>query len=72
LADKIFKAQSLLELLVAIAVGTIMIGGSVLLMATSLRAYQSIKQRTAINSLSRQLSEIIISKPKMIGTAFMI
>ncbi len=56
------KAQSLLELLLSIGVGTILIGGSVLLMATSLRSYQSIKQRLTINSLSRQEAEVIISK----------
>jgi len=54
--------QSLLELLLSIAVGTILIGGSVLLMTTSLRSYQSIKQRLTINSLSRQETEVIISK----------
>ncbi len=57
-----FRGQSLLELLLSIGVGTILIGGSVLLMATSLRSYQSIKQRLTINSLSRQETEVIISK----------
>ena len=57
-----FCGQSLLELLLSIGVGTILIGGSVLLMATSLKSYQSIKQRLTINSLSRQEAEVIISK----------
>ncbi|HPP64901.1 MAG TPA: hypothetical protein PK418_01860 [Candidatus Paceibacterota bacterium] len=57
-----FRGQSLLELLLSIGVGTILIGGSVLLMATSLKSYQSIKQRLTINSLSRQEAEVIISK----------
>lgn len=56
-----FKAQSLLELLLSIAIGTILIGGSVLLMGTSLRGFSAIKQKTTINSLLRQQNEIIIS-----------
>lgn len=55
------RAQSLLELLLSIAVGVIMIGGSVLLMATSLRSYQLTKQKLIANSLLRQQNEIIIS-----------
>jgi len=55
------KAQSLLELLLSIAVGVIMIGGSVLLMSTSLRSYQDIKHKVTANSLLRQQDEIIIS-----------
>lgn len=56
-----FKAQSLLELLLSIAVGTIMIGGSVLLMTTSLKIYQSAKQKLTANSLLRQQNEVIVS-----------
>ncbi|MGB9726729.1 MAG: hypothetical protein ACPLXB_01415 [Minisyncoccia bacterium] len=56
-----FPAQSLLELLLSIAVGIIMIGGSVLLMSTSLRSYQLTKQKLTANSLLRQQNEVIIS-----------
>jgi len=61
---KLYRAQSLLELLLSVAVGTIMIGGSVLLMGVSLKNYQSIRQNLQANSLLRQYAEVIISLAK--------
>jgi len=55
-----YKAQSLLEILIAISVGVIMIGGSVLLTSVALRNYQAIRQRITVNSLLRQQSEVLI------------
>ena len=55
-----FKAQSLIEILVAISVGIILIGGSVLLTSVALRTYQTIRQKITVNSLLRQQSEVLI------------
>lgn len=58
---KFKKAQSLVELLVAISVGTILIGGSVTLMGVSLKSYASIRKHLQANVLIRQASEVIQS-----------
>jgi len=55
-----FKAQSLIEILVAISVGIILIGGSVLLISVALRSYEAIRQKITVNSLLRQQSEVLI------------
>ena len=51
--------QSLMEILVAVAVGTILIGGSADLMTLSLRNYKMVKQKLAANSLVHQEAEIV-------------
>ncbi len=48
---KRYKAQSLLEILVALGVGVIMIGGATTLMALSLRMFKSSRERYDINTL---------------------
>jgi len=58
---KLKKAQSLVELLVAISVGTILIGGSVTLMGVSLKSYASIRKHLQANVLIRQAIEVIQS-----------
>ena len=58
--NKKFQAQSLIEILIAISVGVIMIGGSVLLTSVALRTYQTIRQKITVNSLLRQQSEVLI------------
>jgi len=56
---KFKKAQSLVELLVAISIGTILIGGSVTLMGVSLKSYASIRKHLQANVLIRQTIEVI-------------
>ncbi len=58
---KRYKAQSLLEILVALGVGVIMIGGATTLMALSLRMFKSSRERYDINTLLRQQSESTIA-----------
>lgn len=55
------KAQSLVEILVAVAVGTILIGGSVGLMGVSLKSYGTVKKHLQANVLIRQGAEVIQS-----------
>lgn len=55
------RGQSLLEALLAIALGAIVIGGSVGLMGISLRVFQGVRQHYDANTLLRQTSEIIIA-----------
>ena len=52
------KGQSLVELLVAVAVGTILIGGSVSLMGVSLRGYRMFKRNLQSIVLTRQAAEV--------------
>jgi len=54
-----FKGQSLVELLVAISIGTILIGGSVALMGVSLKSYGVIRKHLQANVLIRQNIEVI-------------
>ncbi len=56
---KFKKGQSLVELLVAISIGTILIGGSVTLMGVSLKSYASIRKHLQANVLIRQTIEVI-------------
>jgi len=56
---KFLKGQSLVELLVALAVGTILIGGSVSLMGVSLRGYRMFKRNLQSIVLTRQATELI-------------
>ncbi|MGC8651551.1 MAG: type IV pilus modification PilV family protein, partial [Minisyncoccia bacterium] len=49
-----FRAQSLLEVLLAIALSVILIGGSVGLIGVSLRIFNNAKQYLQANSLMRQ------------------
>jgi len=58
------KAQSLLEALLSIALGTILIGGSVGLIVVSLKTFNTAKQHLQANSLMRQEAEIIQSLAK--------
>jgi len=53
------KAQSLVELLVAVAVGVILIGGSATLIGVSLRSYNTIQKHLQANFLIRQEAEAI-------------
>ncbi len=53
------KAQSLIEVLVAIGVGIILIGSSAILIGVSLQSYNSIKQHLQANFLIRQEAEVI-------------
>lgn len=55
------KGQSLVEILVAIAVGVILIGGSVALMGVSLKSYGTIRKHLQANVLIRQTTEVIQS-----------
>ena len=55
------KAQSLLEALLSISLGVILIGGSVGLIAVSLKTFNTAKQHLQANSLMRQTTEIIQS-----------
>ena len=55
------RGQSLIELLVAISVGTILIGGSVTLMGVSLKSYAGIRKHLQANVLIRQSAEVIQS-----------
>ena len=56
-----FRAQSLLEALLSIALGVILIGSSVGLIGLSLKSFNSVKQHLQANSLMRQTAEIIQS-----------
>ena len=58
---KFIRGQSLVELLVAVAIGTILIGGSVTLMGVSLKSYAGIRKHFQANVLIRQATEIIQS-----------
>jgi len=51
--------QSLIEIIVAVAIGVILIGSSVFLMGVSLRSYNSIKQHLQANILAREKTEAI-------------
>ena len=53
------RAQSLVEILVAISIGTILIGGSVTLMGVSLKSYGTIRKHLQANVLVRQAIEVI-------------
>jgi hypothetical protein len=55
------RGQSLLEALLSIALGVILIGGSVGLIGVSLRTFNTAKQHLQANSLVRQTAEILIS-----------
>ena len=55
------KAQSLVEILVAISVGVILIGSSTVLIGVSLKSYNSIRQHLQASFLIRQESEVIQS-----------
>jgi len=54
-----FLAQSLIEILVAVAVGVILVGSSTILIGVSLRSYDSIKLHLQSNMLIRQKAEAI-------------
>ena len=56
---KFKKGQSLVEILVAISIGTILIGGSVGLMGISLKSYAGIRKHFQANILIRQTIEVI-------------
>lgn len=56
---KFLRAQSLIELLVAISIGTILIGGSVTLMGVSLKSYAGIRKHLQANVLTRQTIEVV-------------
>ena len=56
---KFKKGQSLIELLVAMSVGTILIGSSVTLMGVSLKSYAGVRKHLQANVLIRQTIEII-------------
>jgi len=58
---KFKKGQSLIELLVAISVGTILIGGSAGLMGVSLKSYGTVRKHLQANVLIRQSAEVIQS-----------
>jgi len=58
---KFLKAQSLIELLVAVAIGTILIGGSVGLMSVSIKSYGTVKKHLQANVLIRESAEVIQS-----------
>jgi len=51
--------QSFIELLVAISIGTILIGGSVTLMGVSLKSYAGIRKHLQANVLIRESAEVI-------------
>ena len=53
------SGQSLIELLVAISIGTILIGGSAGLMGVSLKSYAGIRKHLQANILIRQATEVI-------------
>jgi len=55
------KGQSLIELLVAIAIGTILIGGSVGLIGVSIKSYGTVKKHLQANVLIRESAEVIQS-----------
>ena len=58
------KGQSLVEILVAVAIGTILIGGSVAMVGVSIRSYGSVKKHLQANMLIRQTAEVIQSLAK--------
>jgi len=55
------RGQSLLEALLSIALGVILIGSSVGLIGLSLKSFNSVKQRLQVDSLMRQMAEVIQS-----------
>ncbi|MDD3491775.1 MAG: hypothetical protein PHG13_02350 [Candidatus Pacebacteria bacterium] len=55
------KAQSLIEILIAIGVGVILVGGSAVLIGASLNSYNSTKQLLQADFLMRQEAEAIQS-----------
>jgi len=55
------KGQSLIELLVAVAIGTILIGGSVALMGVSIKSYGTMKKHRQADVLMRQTAEVVQS-----------
>ena len=55
------KGQSLIELLVAFALGVIFIGGSVGLMSVSIKSYGIVKKHIQANVLIRESAEVIQS-----------
>jgi len=55
---KLRKAQSLIEILIALALGVVLIGGSVTLMGVSLRGYRSFKNYLQAIISTRQAMEI--------------
>ena len=55
------KGQSLVELLVAVAIGTILIGGSVSLISVSIKSYGTVKKHLQANVLIRESAEVIQS-----------
>ncbi len=55
------RGQSLVEVLVAISIGTILIGGSVTLMGVSLKNYAGIRKHLQANVLIRQTIEVVQS-----------
>jgi len=55
------RGQSLIELLVAMAVGTILIGGSTGLMGVSLKSYAGVRKHLQANVLIRQITEVVQS-----------
>jgi len=58
---KFKKGQSLVEILVAVAIGTILIGGSVGLMGVSIKSYGTVRKHLQANVLIRQAAEVIQS-----------
>lgn len=64
LLPKYSKGQSLFEILIAIVLGVIFIGGSTILIGMSLRTYQASKAHLQANSLMRQNAEVIIALAK--------
>jgi len=55
------KGQSLIELLVAVGIGTILIGGSATLMGVSIKSYAGTRKHLQSNVLIRQTAEVIQS-----------
>jgi len=55
------KGQSLVEILVAVSVGTILVGGSVGLMGVSIKSYGTVRKHLQANVLIRQAAEVIQS-----------
>ena len=53
------RGQSLVELLVAISIGTILIGGSVGLMGVSIKSYGTVRKHLQANVLIRESAEVI-------------
>lgn len=58
---KFLKGQSLIEILVAVAIGTILIGGSVGLIGVSIKSYGTVRKHLQANILIRQATGVIQS-----------